>query len=140
MWEGKEVRVHKEPLLVSIEAGEHLANGWNGDLPLVKFVHLLGEEDAVRDGGVSVSVGVVIQADHVAFGDIVEDGRGEEGEEANDSAKNSLHSKALDPQACLQQNLGHNQKTGPTGAIREKLHPCHKTKERQNLNKPAFRL
>lgn len=99
MWEGKGVGVHKEPRLVSIEAGEHLANGWNGDLPLVKSVHFLGEEDAVRDGGVGVSVCVVIQADHIAFGDIVEDGRGEEGEEANDSTKNSLQSKALDPQS-----------------------------------------
>lgn len=85
----------------------------------MKSAPLLGEEDAVCNGSVGVSVCVMIQADHVALGDIVEDGRGEKGEEADDAAKNSLQGKALDTQSCLKQNLWHNQETGPTGAIRE---------------------
>lgn len=92
----------------------------------------LGEEDAVCNGSVSVPVCVVIQADHVALGDIVEDGRGEEGEEADDSTKNRLHCKALDAQSCLKQNVWHNQETGPTGAIGEKLHPWRRTTVRKH--------
>lgn len=97
----------------------------------MKCAPFLGEEDAVCHGSVSVSVCVMIQADHIALGDIVEDGRGEEGEEAHDAAKNSLHGEALDTQSRLQQNLWHNQQTGPTGAIREKLYACHKTTVRK---------
>lgn len=123
MWEWEEVRVHQQPHPVSIEAGEHLAHGWNGDLPLVKAAPLLGEEDAVRHGSVRVSVCVVVQADHVALGDVVEDGGGEEGEEADDSAKHSLHGEALDTQSRLQQDVWHDEETGAAGAVGEKLHP-----------------
>ena len=100
----------------------------------MKSAPFLGEEDAICDGSVSVSVCVMIQADHVALGDIVEDGRGEEGEEADSSAENSLQGKALGAQSRREQNLRHKQETGPTGAIREKLYPCNKrTVRKQGL-------
>lgn len=82
--------------MVSIEGGEHLADGGDPDLPLVKYVLSLSEKDAVCNGSVGVFVWVMVQADHVALCDKVEEDRGEEGEEANDSTESSLQAEALD--------------------------------------------
>lgn len=123
MWDEKEVWVHKEPHLVSIETGEHLANSWNCDLPLVKPVPFFSEEDTVCNRSVGVSVCVMVQANHIAFCEIVEDYRGDECEEADDSTKNCLQGKALHTQSSFKQNFWHNKKTEPTGAVREKLYP-----------------
>lgn len=76
--------------MVSVEGSEHLADRWDPDLPLVEHSLFFSEEHAVCDGSVGVTVWVVIQADHVALGDKVEEDGGEEGEEANDSTESSL--------------------------------------------------
>lgn len=82
--------------MASIEGGEHLADSWDPDIPLVKYTLFFSEEDAVCNGSVGVCAWVMVQADHVAFGDKVEEDRGEEGEEADDSTESSLHGETLD--------------------------------------------
>lgn len=71
MWNGEQVWVYQQPHVVSVEGGEHLADGWDPDLPLVEDALFLSEENIVGDGSVGVSVWVVVQADHVALGDDV---------------------------------------------------------------------
>lgn len=107
MWDGEQVWVYQKPQVVGVESGEHLADGWNPHLPLVEHALFLNEEDAVCDGSVDVSVWVVVQADHIALGDDVEEDRGEEGEEANDSTESSLHGETLDSYSGLQEYVGH---------------------------------
>lgn len=119
--DGEQVWVHKHSCLVSVEGGEHLADGWNPDLLLVEHGPFLDEEDVVGDGGVGVCVWVVVQPDHVALGDEVEDDGGEEGEEANKAAESNLHSEALDSKSSLEEHVGYDDETGPAGAVREHL-------------------
>lgn len=96
VWHAEQVWVYQKPHVVSVEGGEHLADSWDSDLALVKHVLFFSEENTVGDGGVGVCVRLVVQADHVAFGDEVEEHGGEEGEEANDSTESDLHREALD--------------------------------------------
>lgn len=121
--DGEHVWVHQHARLVGVEGGEHLADSWDPDLPLVEHSPFLCEEDAVGDGGVGVCVRVVVQADHVALGDEVEEDGGEEGEEADEATESDLQGEALDSESGLEENVGHEEETGPTGAIREHLHP-----------------
>lgn len=123
VWDGEQVRVHQQPRAVGVESGEHLADGRDPDLALVEHSLFFCEEDAVGDGGVGVSIWVVIQADHIAFGNEVEEDGGEEGEEADDSTESSLQGKALDSQSGLQEDLGHEDEAGPAGAVREQFYP-----------------
>lgn len=89
----------------------------------MKHVSFFSEEDAARNGCVNVCIWVMIQADHIAPGDKVKEDRGEESEEGNHSTESSLHRETLDSKSCLKQDLGHDDDTGQTGAVREKLHP-----------------
>lgn len=82
--------------MVSIKGGEHLADGWDPDLPLVEHILFFSEKDTVCDGSVGVSFWVVVQADHVALGQNMEEDGDEEGEHANDSTISSLNGEALD--------------------------------------------
>lgn len=108
--------------MVSIEGGEHLADGWDPDLLLVKYVLFFSKKDAVCNGCVGVFVWVMVQTDHIAFGDKVEEDRCEEGEEANDSTESNLHPEAMDSYPSIKQNVGHDEEAGPAGAIREQLY------------------
>lgn len=96
MGDGEQVGVHQQSCVSSIEGGEHLADGWDLHLVLMEHLPLLREEEAQGDGGVGVGVWVMVQSDHVALSDIVEEDRGEEGEEADDAAEGSLQGDALD--------------------------------------------
>lgn len=97
-------------------------DGWDPDLLLVKRAPFLSEEDAVCNGSVSVSVCVMIQADHVALCDKVKEDRGQEGEDTDDSTEHGLQGEALHSQSSLQQDLRHEEEAGPAGAVREQLH------------------
>lgn len=96
VWDTEEVRVYQQPHVVSVKGGEHLAHVWDSDLTLVKHSLFFSEEDTVGDGGIGVCVWVVVQADHVALGDEVEDYGGEKGEEADDPTESGLQCEALD--------------------------------------------
>lgn len=96
MWSEEQVWVYQQPRFISIEGGEHLADGWDPDLPLVEHSLFFSEKDATGDGSIGISVWVVVQAEYVALTDEVEEDRGQEGEESNDSTESSLHSQALD--------------------------------------------
>lgn len=100
--------------MVGIEGGEHLADVWNFNLPLMEHTLPFSEEEAVCDGSVGVSVWIMVQADHISFGNKMEEDGGEESEEANDSTKSSLYGKALDSKASFQNNLGHEEEARST--------------------------
>lgn len=117
MSNGKQVWVNQQSRLICVEGSEHFADGGDPDLFLVEDRPLLGEEDAVCDGGVSVPLCIVVQTHHVAFGDHVQkDGR-EEGEEADDAAEKRLKRQTLESQPGLQQDLRHQDQAGSTGAV-----------------------
>lgn len=122
LWDGKEVRVYKQPHVAGIECGKHLVDGRDSDMSLLKHFFFFSEEYAVGNGSVGVCNWVVVQPNHVAFGDKMEEDGGEEGKETNDSTEGSLHGQTLDSQPCLQQNVGHDEQAGPTGAIRKQLY------------------
>lgn len=117
MWNAEHVRVYQQPHFVSIEGGEHLAYSWDPDLPLVEHTLFFSEEDAVGDGCVGVSVWLVVEADHIALGDEVEEDWGEEGEKSDDSTESGRQGKALDHQSGLQEGVWHQEEAGPTGAV-----------------------
>lgn len=119
---GEQVGVQQQPLLSCVDGGEHFTDCRDPDLLLVEHAPLLCEEDAVGDGRVGVCVRVVVQANHVAFGDEVEEDRSEEGEEADDSAEGGLQGKALHSYTSFQQDLGHDDEAGPAAAVGEQLH------------------
>lgn len=96
VWDGEQVWVYQQPHVVSVKGGEHLADRWDPDLPLVEHGLFFSEKNTACYGSVGVSVWIVIQADHVALGDKVEEDGGDEGEEANDSTESNLQSQALD--------------------------------------------
>lgn len=96
IWDPEQVRVYQQTHVVSIEGGEHLAHIWDSDLTLVKHSLFFSEEDTVGDGSVAVCVWVVIQANHVAPSEKVEEDRSEKGEHANDSTESGLQGEALD--------------------------------------------
>lgn len=96
VWDAEQVRVYQQPHVVSVEGGEHLADGWDSDLALVEHLFFFNEENTVGDGGVDVCVSVVVQSDHVSLGDEVEEDGGEEGKQADDSTESDLHGEALD--------------------------------------------
>ncbi len=123
MWIGKQVGVDQQPRVLSVEAGEHLADSRDPDLPLGEHCPPLGEEHTVGDGGVGVAVGLMVQTDHVSLGDKVEEDGGEESEEANESTESSLKGKALDSKSSFQEYLRHEEEAGAAGAVREELHP-----------------
>lgn len=93
--EREQVWVDQEAHLVHVEGGEHLADVWDEDVPLVEHVLLLPEEHAVGDSGVDVRSRVVIQAHHVSLGEEVKESRRQEGEEAHDSAEGCLQGQTL---------------------------------------------
>lgn len=94
---GEQVRVYQQSNLASVKRCEHLADGRYFHLLLMEDGPFLHEKNIVCDGSVGVSVCVVVEADHVSLGDEVEQDGGEEGEEADESTKSSLHNEALDP-------------------------------------------
>lgn len=96
LWDGKQLWVHQKSKVVGVEGGEHLTDGWDPDLALVEHALLFSQEDAVGDGSVGVSVWVVIKANDIAFGDNVEEDRGDEGEEADAATECRLQGDALD--------------------------------------------
>ncbi len=96
MWDGEQVWIYQQPHVIGVEGGEHLADGWYPDLPLVEHDLFFSEENTVGDGSVGVPDWVVVQADHVALGHEVEEDRGQKGEETDDSTESSLHGEALD--------------------------------------------
>lgn len=82
--------------MAGIECGEHLADSWDSDMFLLKHILFFSEEYAVSNGSVGVCIWVVVQPDHIAFGDKMEEDGGEEGKETNDSTEGSLHGQTLD--------------------------------------------
>ena len=123
VWDREQVWVYQHPRVVDIEGGEHLADVWDLDLALVKRVLFFHEKDTVGDGSVGVFVWVVIETDHVALGDEVEEDGGEEGEEADHATESGLQCEALYAESGLQEDLGHEEEAGPAGAVGEHLHP-----------------
>lgn len=134
MWDGEQVWVYQQPHAVSVKGGEHLADGWDPDLPLVEHGLFFSEKNTACYGSVGVSVWIVIQADHVALGDKMEEDGGDEGEEANDSTESNLQSKALDSYSSLHEDVGHEQEAGPAGTVREQLHPSNSSAQAANVN------
>lgn len=134
VWDGEQVRVYQESDFASIEGGEHLADSWDPDLALVELPLHFSEENTVGDGSVSISVWVVVQADHVALGNEVEEDGGEEGKDANYSAESGLEGEALDSQSRFQEDLRHEEEAGPTGAVGEELHPSNSGAEAASVN------
>lgn len=96
MWDREQVWVYQQTHVVGVEGGEHLADGWYPDLPLVEHTLFFSEENIVGDGSVGVPDWVVVQADHVALRDEVKEDGGEQGEETDDATESSLHGEALD--------------------------------------------
>lgn len=106
------VWVHQQPCLTSVEGGEHPADRWDTDLTLVEHGFLFKHKSIVGDGSVHVAVGVVVQSDHVAFGEKMEkDGR-EEGKEAHATAKGHLNSQALDRKCSFEEDRRHEAEGG----------------------------
>lgn len=90
-WE--QYRVHKHRLLVGIERGEHFADTRYLDLTLTEHSLFLHQKDVVGDSCVRVSVMVVVQANHIAFGDDMEEDGSQECEETNDTTEGPLQDK-----------------------------------------------
>lgn len=119
--DGEEVGVDEQSGSVGVERGEHLADVGQPHLALVEHGPLLSQENTVGHCSVGVLCRVMVQTDHVAFGDEVEHHGGEESKEANDSTEHGLQSPAVSPQSCVQEDVRHEEHTGPTGAVREGL-------------------
>lgn len=119
----EQVWVDQEASLVRVEGGEHLADVWNQDIALVEHSLFLPQQRAVGDGGVDVGSGLVVQAQHVALGEIVQEPRSEEGEEGRDAAEAGLQGQVLACQHAVEQDLRHNEQAGPRRGVGEDLHP-----------------
>lgn len=105
-WE--QYRVHKHRLLVGIERGEHFADTRYLDLTLTEHSLFLHQEDVVSDSCVRVSVLVVVQANHIAFGDDVEEDGCQECKETDDTAEGTFQHQTLNTNARLQKDVWHH--------------------------------
>lgn len=128
-------RVYQHGLLLGVETREHAAHVWDFHVALVKHGLLLHQQRAVGDGRVHVRLSVVIQAHHVAFGDEVEEDRGQEGEEADKTAEGRLHGEAVHADSRLGEDDGHQTQAEHTAGVGEKLHTC---KSNTNVSKKAL--